>query len=106
MKTRECRACFENACAHGRFARACRAYDAQIAWTRRVMRLLKADGQIPVPPPPDDSKPHTDWVIGGRAERETDCGQANLWARDMYALLKADGKPYKGFRAAIERATA
>ena len=71
----------------------CQAYDAQVTWNQRMARLL-ADRTPwyarPVPPAPDHSDPRPDMTPGARYFRE---------------LLDQDGRPYRLFRRAIEKAS-
>jgi len=92
-RRRECRACFENGYPEREHSASwCEAYDAQVAWNRRMARLL-ADTtpwqERPVVQAPDFSDPRPGMTPGARELRE---------------ILEQNGRAYRLFRAAVEKA--
>lgn len=77
---RECLSCFENMHQYHR-KNECRAYNAQVAWNKKMRAILKRDGVIPVPKPPDYSV-HTDWIA-----KVSGSHKVNTWQRTVWALL-------------------
>jgi len=79
MAKRECLSCFENMREY--HSRECAAYNAQVAWNKKMRAIMKRDGVIAIPKPPNYAA-HTDWVtsVGGTIRH-------NTWQATMWTLL-------------------
>jgi len=91
-RRKDCRACFENGRAQSYHGAECRAYDAQVTWNRRIARLLADETpwqERPVTQAPDWSDPAPGMTP---------------WAREMREILEQNGRTYRLFKAAVEKA--
>ena len=70
-----------------------KAWNASVAFNKKMTRLLAANGVVLVHPAPDYMAPHTDWVT---AEGPYMCN-SNRWQKETMALLRHEPKSMKGF---------
>ncbi len=101
-KRKDCRACFENGRIETWHGAECRAYDAQVAWNRRMRSLLSHEPDLLAVPDPPDYSDH--WATGpvGVAGHYAGTGWVS-WTRAVYALLAHDGATYRRLRASIDK---
>ncbi len=98
----QCRHCFENGKGEQRYCSERKAYDAQVAFNKRMRALLSREPDLSVPEPPD----YVDhWASGpiGVAGHYAGSGWVS-WTRTVYAILAQDGATYRRLRAAMDKA--
>jgi hypothetical protein len=99
-----CRHCFENGRGEQRYCSERRAYDAQIAFNRRMRGLLAAEPNLLTVPDPPDYSDHFATGPLGVAGHYAGTGWPT-WTRSVYSLLAQDGATYRRLRVALDRAT-
>ena len=66
-------------------------------WTARLRAIAAQHGRFPVPPPPDYSTP--------AAVTERILEACNPWTRELLDIARQEGRIYRAFRRALDRAT-
>ena len=82
----------------GHLPRSERLWKRQMAWNDKMRKILKDNGNQPIPETPDYSlKALEAWAVKQSVTVKNEKVCPNMWWREMHSLLQKEPKSMKGF---------